>query len=83
MTDPDLWAVLERAAVIEYLAENPNAEQLELFGEGQNLFIDGITKSGSTMKIGMFGQADYYFFFMKFKPTTSYVLDTETFECWF
>ena len=35
------------------------------------------------MNVGMFGQNDFYFFYMEFKPTTSYVLDTEYFECWF
>ena len=56
-TDP--WATLDRQEVIQYITDGyPTTEQIELFGDattGKAVFIDGITKSGSTMNVGMFG----------------------------
>ena len=79
----DPWALLSRSEVISYLATAPTTEQVELFGSGKAQFIDQITRSGSTMDIGMFGDNQYYFFYMKIKPSTTYNLSGETFEFWF
>ena len=57
LTDP--WLILNRSQVMEFITDGyPTTEQLALFGDattGLGTFIDGITKSGSTMNIGMFG----------------------------
>ena len=75
ITDP--WTILDRSQVMEFItAGNPTTEQIALFGDattGLATFIDGITKSVSTMNIGMFGTNDFYFFYMKFKPTQDYI----------
>ncbi len=85
MTDP--WAILSREQVMTYLTDGyPTTDQIDMFGTsstGLARFIDGITKSGSTMNIGMFGQDDYYFFYCRFKPTTDYLYDGDTFAVWF
>ena len=70
----DVWEVQERADVIKVLTDgNPTSDQIDLFGAGKGLFIDGITKSGSTMNIGMFGHNDFYYFYLRFKPSTDYI----------
>ena len=76
----DLFVTLDRLHVMCVLnadadgdgnQDNPTTAQLELFGDattGLNMFIDGITESGSTMDIGMFGTDDFYYFYMEFQP---------------
>ena len=73
MTTTDPWLILDREQVMTtYLTDDsPTTEQIAMFGDsttGLGTFIDQITKSGSTMNIGMFGTDDYYFFYMRFKP---------------
>ena len=58
MSELDPWAILDRASVMAYLDSYPDTAQVELFGDattGKQMFVDGITRSGSTMDIGMFG----------------------------
>ena len=70
----DVWEIQERSEVIKVLTDGyPTADQVDLFDSGKGLFIDGITKSGSTMNIGMFGHNDFYYFYMKFKPSTDFI----------
>lgn len=56
---------------------------MESMGTGYNTFIDGLTKSGSTMTIGMFGQDDYYFFFLRIKPPNDYLSSGTEGAFWF
>ena len=65
-----LWETQTRETVMGVLeANNPTAAQIDLFGDsttGKDMFIDGITKSGTTMDIGMFGYNNFYYFYMEF-----------------
>ncbi len=48
-----------------------------------NLFKDGFTKSSTVATIGMFGQNDFYFFYLQFVPTTRIINAGDTIRLWF
>ena len=83
----DLWVTQTRETVVALLlaagdAASPTTAQKELFGDattGLNMFVDGITRSGTTLDIGMFGKDDFYYFYMELQPTSSFILSGEEF----
>ena len=86
----ELWKTLPAQDVLQYIEDGyPTAAQVDLFYDdvsrksGKDQFIDGFTKSQTTMDYGLFGQDDYYFFYLEFQPP----YDIETaglgFEIWF
>ena len=84
-TDPS--DVLSRTQVLEYFnsGDYPTTEQLSSFGAavGYSIFVDTVTKSSTTMNIGMFGtDDDFYFFFMQFSTADTNIL-TGGFQMWF
>ena len=79
-TDP--WAFLTKDQVLSVLeAGFPNTEQKALMKT--DLFTDLFTKSGTTATIGMFGQDDFYFFYLKFAPASSLILSGNSIIVWF
>ena len=81
MLNDKLWEIKNRDEVLAVIdAGMPTVEQIELFGQGggngengcNGCFIDGVTAAGTQMDMGMFGYQEYYYFYMKFIPSTTY-----------
>ena len=92
MLNDNLWEIQFREEVMAVLDDGyPTVEQVELFGPGggagedgcNGCFIDGVTAAGTTMDMGMFGYNGYYYFYMKFIPSTTYRTAESTFGVWF
>ena len=48
-----------------------------------DLFTDQFTKSGTLGTVGMFGQDNFYFFYLKFAPSSSTIASGNNFVVWF
>ena len=77
------WKLLTRQEVMVDKYMLPGDDILNTFGVGRKLQIEGITKPYTWMDIGLYGMDEYYFFFCRFKPSTSYTLSGNSFSMWF
>ena len=80
----DTWALLSEKNIIDMLkatSQIPDTSQLALMKT--DLFTDQFTKSGTTATVGMFGYNEFYFFYMKFFPSSSIIANGNNIHVWF
>ncbi len=92
--DEPEWKILLKKDVLRYLNlggvigdEYPDNEQLDMFSQDnlgcRRCSVEGVTQVNTAMDMGLFGVDDYYFFYHKFVPSQSNLVQGSTFSIWY